>query len=218
MGAKCLSKQSLSRGFVGVIALATLLLWLSPAYGRIIVENFDNGDYNHNLFAVNTSGTPNQPTVTVVSEQLQVTISGPITGLFGAGLGMTPNLQLMSNFDIQVDFNLAAWPANNGVGAGIVSQLFDVRRVANNGQTSETYEFGIPGKGITNVTTGDMSGKLRLKRTGSTVQAFYWVPASSSWQSIGSPVTDKTLAAPTSVYIGIYAGGVYGPTAADGDV
>lgn len=81
---------------------------------------------------------------------------------------MLGDFKLMGDFDIQVDFNIdpAAWPAS-GVGAGIVSQLFDVRRVAANGpQGVDTYSFGIPGKGISNVNTGDMSGKLRLKRKG----------------------------------------------------
>jgi hypothetical protein len=211
MGHQGLTKKSITRGFFGVIFLATFLLWFSPAYGRTIVENFDNGDYNHNLFGVNTSGTPNQPTVTVVNEQLQIQISGPITGLFSGGLGMTDNLILTGNFDIQVDFNLVAWPNNNGVGAGIVSPLFDVRRVASDGQpgVNDTYFFGIPGKGITNVTTSDMSGKLRLKRTGGIVQAFYWDTGNNRWQDIvsPSPQPDATLAAPTSVYIGVYAGG-----------
>jgi hypothetical protein len=207
MGPKGSVTKRLGRGFVGVLVLATFFLGISPAYGRTVIENFDNNTYNHTLFWVNTSGTPNQPAVTVVDEHLQVTISGPITGIFAAGLQMTDNLVLAGDFDLQVDFNLVAWPLNSGVGAGIVSPLFDVRRVAADGQegVTETYFFGIPGQGITTVTTGDMSGKLRLKRTGSTVQAFYWVPAISSWQSIGDPVTDATLAAPTSAYIGIYS-------------
>jgi hypothetical protein len=173
------------------------------------VETFDNGTYNHNLFGVITSGTPNQPTVTVVNKHLEVTISGLINGLFMGGLQMLGSYRLMGDFDVQVDFNLSAWPANNGVGAGIVSPLFSVARVASNGQPGlyDTYSFGIPGKGITNVTTTDTSGKLRLKRTGSTVQAFYW--GSNDWQSIASPSPqpDASLAAPTVVYIGVSGSG-----------
>lgn len=207
MGLQGSATKRRCRGFGGVILLAIFLLGISPAYGRTVIENFDHNTYNHTLFGVNTSGTPNQPAVTVVNDHLQVTISGPITGIFAAGLGMTNNLILAGDFDIQVDFDLVAWPLNSGVGAGIVSPLFDVRRLASNGQegVTDTYFFGIPGKGITTVATGDKVGKLRLKRTGSTVQAFYWVPASSSWQSIGNPVIDATLAAPTSAYIGIYS-------------
>jgi hypothetical protein len=190
-----------------VLVLAIFILGISPAYARTVIENFDNNTYNQTLFWVNTSGTPNQPAVTVAEKHLQVTIPGPITGIFAAGLQMTDKLILAGDFDLQVDFNLVAWPLNSGVGAGIVSPLFDVRRVASNGEegVTDSYFFGIPGQKITMVPTGDMSGKLRLKRTGSTVQAFYWVPASSSWQSIGDPVTDATLAAPTSTYIGIYS-------------
>ncbi len=191
------------RAWWGLALLAIFLLGISPAYGRTILETFDNGTYDHNLFIPITSGSPNQPTVTVVDTHLEVTIPGPINGIFAGGLQML-NFKLMGDFDVQVDFNLLAWPANNGVGAGIVSPLFDVRRVANNGQTQETYALGVPGKGITNIPTSDMSGKLRMKRTGSTVQGFYW--DNNAWQPIGS-YTDATLAADTAVYIGVYGGG-----------
>jgi hypothetical protein len=207
MSPKDSAGKKLCRILIGVMLLATFLLGISPAYGRTVIENFANNTYNQNLFGINTSGTPNQPVVTIVNEHLQITISGPIDGLFAAGLGMKSNFILAGDFDMQVDFNLAAWPPNNGVGAGIISPLFDVRRLASNGApgVTDSYFFGVPGKAAINVPTGDMSGKLRLKRTGSTVQAFYWVAASSSWQSIGSPVSDPTLAAPTSGGIGIYS-------------
>lgn len=196
--------------FAWIMFLAIFLLSLSPAFGGTIYENFDNNTYNQNLFIPITSGSPNQPTVTVVDTHLEVTIPGPINGIFAGGLEML-NFQLVGDFDVQVDFNLSAWPANNGVGAGIVSPLFDVRRVANNGQTQETYALGeetyalgVPGIGITNIPTSDMFGKLRLKRIGSTVQGFYW--GNNAWQPIGS-YTDATLAADTAVYIGVYGGG-----------
>ena len=34
---------------------------------------------------------------------------------------MKSNFIFAGDFDMQVDFNLAAWPPNNGVGAGIIS-------------------------------------------------------------------------------------------------
>jgi hypothetical protein len=208
MRAQGLAKQNLSKGLVGLILLATFLLWISPAYGWSIVETFDNGDYNHTLFTF-INYYPDKITPALVSEQLQITISeyipAPLLPFMG-GLKKLSYLVEYVDFDIQVDFDLVDWPASSNVGAGIIlSGIMEIRRVSSINSPHEYYEcrrlLG-GGVAITPEVT-DTSGKLRLRRTDCTVQAFYW--QNGAWQSPpGFSVTDpNSMYEPTFLYIAL---------------
>lgn len=64
----------------------------------------------------------------------------------------------------------------------------------------QVYEGNLNGTDV-QIGTSDTSGKLRLTRTGNTMQAFYWAP--SGWQLIISR-TDQLLGA--NCQISMYAG------------
>ena len=218
MGPQNLTKQSLPRGFFGVIFLAAFLMGISPAYGRIIVENFDNGDYNHNLFGVVTSrdtesARGHRGQSEAASRDLRTHYRRDICGRAGNALKLSINGQ----FRHPSRFQPGGLARQQRDGAGIVSQLFDVRRVAANGQpgSEDTYSFGLPGKGMTNVTTTDSSGKLRLKGPAAPCKLSIGVAAPGNPSGVLLPMQ------PWRRHRGVHRRlwwRVYGPTAADRDL
>lgn len=202
-----------SRGGVGLVVilwLAVVLLTVSPSQGGgVITENFNNNQYDQELFELINFGVGS---ATVADQQLQVTIPANDGSSFAvAGLG--DKFDLVGDFDIQVDFSLPTWSSGNGVNAGIVLPNCEVVRNGipagrNGDQATDVYLFFCSGYNVTLVNTGDQSGKLRLTRTGNTITGSYWL--NNSWQAIGSH-TDAKLAAPVSGYVGAFSGG-YGPS------
>ena len=176
----------------------------------MIYEGFDDNQYQEDLFWMNTSGVGSAD---LANQELQVTIPAN-DGVAFAVAGLENRLRLAGDFDMQVDFSLPTWPAGNGVNAGIISPLCSVTRHSFHDNFSgdvDAYLAALPpGQESFWVNTTDSSGKLRLRRTGNTVEAFYWL--SGAWQSMGSN-TDPQLGAPIEVYIGACSGGgAYGPT------
>ncbi len=173
--------------FLLTAVLATCLLF-SAAQAGTIIENFDNGQFNSNLFTINIEGTG--PAVAVASKRLEITLpatSAPSSGRYGGYLGLQSTLT--GDFDAQVDFNLLTWPSV-GAAAGIMANNCEVARryyaVNDGGEIYEAWLNGVDFK----VSTSDRTGTLRLKRTGTTMQAFYLNAA--GWQLIGS-ITNPQL-------------------------
>jgi hypothetical protein len=191
------------RGFAGLVLLAVFLLSLSPAYGGTITENFIDNQFNINLWGLwkALQGT----TVQVDNNRLEVTVAG--SGYAGiAGYGFT----LVGDFDMQVDFTLLTWPPANKTQVYItatnkLSSLFQIGRgnigPFGDNPSKELYfisdAFGI--SQTANVTGPDMSGTLRLVRTGNKMEGFYW--NGSAWQSIGS-ATHANLGSKVMIFLG----------------
>ena len=100
--------------------------------------------------------------------------------------------QLVGNFDIQVDYDLTTHP-NTEFWRWSIQMVTDsaywnlARRYE---QTFNRYSFWGNSFGPYNVSTSDTSGKLRLRRSGSTLMAFYW--NGSDWAQVGSNETVDT--------------------------
>ena len=184
------------------------LLSISPLDAGTIYQNFNNNSYNTNYFFLQMSQTPGAPTAAVAGNRLEVTFPASTITLAAAGLGNLANHQLVGDYDIQVDFDLLTWPADNWVWPGIVTQLYDMVRINHNeGQgTQDAYLLfffaeQVPGQPTIGhlVTTSDNSVKMRLQRTGNTVSGYFW--HNNAWQLIGS-YTDPQYGAPIDFSIG----------------
>jgi len=164
------------------VAWLTILFTLSlfsTAQAITISENFDNGQFNSQLFSLYIAGTG--PSASVVTDHLEITLPASSvvnpSGHYGCYL---EGPLLVGDYDAQVDFNLLTWPTPNG-GAGIIANNCEVSR-RNFGV--EVYEAHFSDGTEFRVDTADTIGKLRLKKTGTTIQAFYWT--ASGWVLFGS--------------------------------
>jgi hypothetical protein len=159
-----------------------------------IVESFTNNQYNQDYFDINTIGTG--PSAAVNSERLEMNLPAiSVTNGSGSyGCMFITQFGVAGDFDVQVDFNLLTWPTLNG-SAQISANNCEVSR-RNFG--NEVYEAWLNGEEF-RVNTSDMTGTLRMKKTGTTIQAFYLGP--SGWQLFGSS-TNSQFAQATSIFIG----------------
>jgi hypothetical protein len=100
------------------------------------------------------------------------------------------------DFDAQVDFNLVAWPPQNGVSVSLMvgGTPYNVYRVSWQFPQTEAYGAFLPPVGTTLPATGT-TGTLRLTRQGDIVTAYYlsglrWVPIISGTGPTGDvPLT-----------------------------
>ena len=189
-------------GFVGLVFLVVAIMTASSVLGGTIVENFDNGQYDKQLWSKIISGQGVLGVIT--SNRLVITLpdsSGGIQYLGGLGSKFT----LTGDFDMQVDFDLLTWPADNASQVGLTINnaydfsIFRRSRGVNEGGGGEIYFTMIKGI-MAQVAASGTSGKLRMIRTGNTMQGFYWDGA--VWQLVGSG-SDPSLASPTGVTFNI---------------
>ncbi|HUF35270.1 MAG TPA: PKD domain-containing protein, partial [Gemmatimonadales bacterium] len=114
--------------------------------------------------------------------RLEITMAGSASGAV-FGNGYASRCTLAGDFDIRVDYHLLEWPAANGVrvglsagqaGRGSVGIAERVSEGRNDVATGEVYlvDLGAAPYGIRQTT--DLSGTLRLTRSGSTVAGYYW--------------------------------------------
>jgi hypothetical protein len=115
--------------------------------------------------------------------------AGPPGGWLGAHIGT--NCHLRGDFDVQVDYGLPVWPAASGVAAFMRTYYgpdIDGEGVVRDSEAwGESYGIALHGYG-TSTPTGDLSGTLRLVRTGATIAAYYW--SAAGWQLISSGAAD----------------------------
>jgi len=204
MSPKDLAK-GLSRGSLGMIFLAAFLLWFSPAHGGTISESFNNNTYDQNFWGTGTQGQG--PSTAVTSNRLEITIpanasAGGNPYPFGGQIGS--RFELVGDFDVQVDFNLFNWPSPVGVQVGIGPTLIRGMFPAGvwlmndpTGNPIQIYTGYLNGTSV-NIGTSDTSGKLRLTRTGLTMQTFYWAPG--GWQLLASR-TDPLFGATCGIFM-----------------
>jgi hypothetical protein len=117
--------------------------------------------------------------------------------LFGGGAYYTS--LLTGNFDISMEYTLNNWPSTSGVRVGLCVRLDGgpdqvgatrVGRGPTEGSPSEVYlvdNFYSTMHHFEGVTpTGDLQGKIRIKREGSTLTCFYYNTGLGSWQEFDS--------------------------------
>jgi len=194
MGSQGLAKKGLPM-VAGMMLIASFLLGHSPAYGGgTLVETFTNNTYDQNLWFIGTQGQG--PSTAVANNRLEISIpanasSGGNPWPFG-GFINSKNF-LAGDFDVQVDFSLVTWTVPAGIQMGIMpvfprgSGRFTAGVDLMSDPDFNPSQFYGDYTSVS-IPTLDTAGKLRLKRTGTTIEAFYWAP--SGWQPIGGPRTD----------------------------
>ena len=194
-----------------VVSLPIILLH-SVAAAPVVVENFAGNTFDQSLWHKVQLGTG--PTINVANDRLEIFIptnstNDPVRPIFGAAL--TSNCLLSGDFDMQVAFQLLTWPSMSGVRTGLGNSFllggvgssysltpFAVERDSFGLADSQSVPHEnylthlIDGvQGI--VQTGDLSGTLRLVRSGATATGYYlssgnWVPihtGSATIQDVG---------------------------------
>lgn len=182
--------------------------------GAVRCDDFNSGAIDSTNWIPRIVGTG--PTSSQTNRRLEVTLpagssSSASAPYFGAVYDSTCKLD--GDFDIQVDFQLLDWPPAGGVRVGILVAdataaygLFPfgaahVSRVSQGGESYRTFEEGVGIGG--DIRTSDMSGSLRLVRTGDTLRAYHADPA--GWVLIGSDAVSAQL---LRVSIGAWSSGV----------
>jgi hypothetical protein len=97
--------------------------------------------------------------------------------------------QLTGDFDVQADFSLISWPAQDGVHFGLVAGGDSAERSTNPHGTDNLYESYLSGH-VTGVQTNDTTGRLRLTRAGTTITSSYL--HDQSWVQIASTTGPST--------------------------
>jgi len=156
----------------------------------ILVDHFTGRVIDSSLWTASDVG--DGPGVAARHRRLEVTIpasSAPASGDSILGAGVVSRCAAAADFDVQVGYSLLAWPALSGVRVGL--RLISSGGLLSPGAQVERTSFGAtdyPGaprevyltfdpdqgqaQGIT--ATNDLSGKLRLVRTGDTMTGSYW--------------------------------------------
>ncbi|MBI3464477.1 MAG: cadherin-like domain-containing protein, partial [Planctomycetes bacterium] len=159
----------------------------------ILFDNFDENSKDTSSWDSFVVGFG--PTVIVTNQRLEFThlansADDSAGGVFQAAY--TSVCQLAGDFDIEVDFQLLAWPSANGVRVGLLTDGNAVERISFasgefSGQPREAYltHFADGVAGIT--ATSQLSGKLRQVRLGTTLSAYYFI--AGGWVPIHSAAT-----------------------------
>lgn len=168
----------------GLMLLFTGFLLVSPSRGGTLWDNFNDNFINPSMWAVEIWNPG--PTVAEANGRLEITIPADTVDDVFAALYL--KYIMNGDFDQQVDFDLLTWPAGNGVSIGLGSSfLFNVYRKSYSpaeGGPKEEYLISCLGGTLNNIPTTDTSGKLRLTRTGTRMEGFYW--QNNDWQLIAS--------------------------------
>lgn len=189
-------------GLAGIMLLAVTVLTVSPSQGGTITENFDNNQFNRILWYKLKVGTGSLSSV--ANNRLEDTLPVSAGGILYMG-GMGSEFTLVGDFDMQVDFELLTWPADNASQITLaINNAYDFSinrrsRGLNEGGGGEIYFTMIKGQ-MTQVAASDTAGKLRMTRTGNTMAGYYWT--GSTWQLVGSS-TDPSLGLNTIVHFNL---------------
>lgn len=156
-------------------------------------DGFDDGVIDSTQWSVadpwqNTQGS----TVEEKNGQLEMFIPGTATGgTFGEGVSTV--CQIVGDFDIQVDYKLLEWPANNGVRAaiGLYKTMERVSFATYEFNGKESYAADHVGSILVAATT-DTTGTLRLTRVGDVWSSYYkqgtdWILLNQTTQAFTDP-------------------------------
>jgi hypothetical protein len=175
-------------------------------------DNFNDNNINSSRWL--TSYIGNGSTVAETNQRLEFSIPANSFILLSNSstvvASVTSSCQLRGDFDFQVDYQLLNWPPSNGASLVVTAHREqtsekDLRTFQNVERLSlptlqrDVYATDF-GDGIHKVNaTSDMSGKLRMVRSNSTITGFYyssgyWVPIHSARENTSADVTIKLVA------------------------
>src|SRR2546425_3262979 len=160
----------------------------APAGSSVLADNFNSSSINSTVWTVKLTGTG--PSLTAVNGRIEVTlpstsVNDPNLQVFGDGLATV--CPLGGDFDIQADFSLLVWPLSSGVRVGVLIQDSRGGAVERIGW-GPTEALSLPREaylthfadGVNGVAqTTDLTGTLRLVRTGGTFTGYYL--SAGSW-------------------------------------
>jgi len=168
------------------LALGVMLVLVAPSGAQVLLEDFDDNSIDDAWWSVDLYGSG--PQLAEVNQQLEIALPGTSSGAdFGARL--VSEFVLRGDFDLQVDFRLLDWPFSNGVrlALAIVGE-YGLERTSFGSQADypswprEVYltDFADGVHGIT--ATEDVTGTLRLVRTGATQTGYH--ASAGQWVAI----------------------------------
>jgi DNA-binding beta-propeller fold protein YncE len=166
---------------------------LSFSSGLSMDDAFNGTAINTALWNVVIS-PPGVGTITETNHRLEMvhTTAGVVSYQ-----GLQSHCKVGGDFDVQVGFTLLNWPAQNfhtvRLGAMDLPQgPVGIDGIYRNSYQNENYQMRAIGGVVAEVTTTDSSGKIRLTRTGSTVQGYYWDGANFTLMGTSPTTTDDT--------------------------
>lgn len=174
---------------VGVVLTALALLSPARADTPVNVDNFDNG-YDRGLWMPYSEGTG--VTLAEQNGRIEISFDPDASGsTFSAGLKTCPT---SDTIDVQVDYQLLDWPANSGVRVVLGDSAGAVERVgfgASNDFPQSPREVYLADFGsVLGITaTNDLSGKLKIEKSGGTAKGSYYDAGPDTWVTIASGTT-----------------------------
>lgn len=128
-----------------------------------------------------------QVEVRETGQRLELTFPASTSGPISQN-GVITRCMFVGDFDVQVDYELVDWPAQNGVRIGLVAGSGDVVARHSSGvqdaTTGEMYHTNFNRIVGGRTGTTDAAGKLRMTRSGATLTGYYW--EGSDWVLLSS--------------------------------
>jgi hypothetical protein len=206
------SARSLHRGLGLVAVLAALLAASIPAeadgdHQGSLAINQNNVDRGHWQIGVVGNG----PSFQIANGGAVITIPAGSTPSADQGfinVGMASGCVVRGDYDVQVDYTLEEWPANNGVQVLLGdAPPVNSHSIARGQFPDESYLSFFAPDTVAGAATTDLSSSMRLVRSGATITSLFlsngvWVPLLSGATQTGdtpfqvialsfAPVTDE---------------------------
>jgi hypothetical protein len=187
--------------YASALALA-MLFQIPQARALTFSDNFNSNVIDPAWWTVGADGGS---TITAANGRVELT-----QGASGSA-GLAFVLPIVGDFTATIDYTLLNWPTNNLERLGLVAyagpnQQLAIERVSDvnydPAHIGETYLTDFTGQGILGTTTTDVSGTLRLERTGNSVEGSYW--NGSGWSVIGTYSVANEANVSRSIGIGIW--------------
>jgi len=158
-----------------MLALATISMSVT---GQTITDDFSGDALNTSVWGWYIKGTG---AVQQTGGRVVVTIA-PTTGVSSAGIGLV--IQPAGDFDAQVDFTILTWPS---VKPSVLGIQINFDPMGSCYEVARAYDAYISNFQVFNpgVPTSDVSGRLRLTRTGATFSAYY-LDSARGWRLLRS--------------------------------
>jgi hypothetical protein len=176
-------------------------------------DNFNDNNINSSRWLTSYTGN-GSAAVAETNQRLEILIPAnsfiSLSNSSAVIAGITSTCQFRGDFDFQVDYQLLNWPSSNGVSLVLTASreptaekhlksFQNTERLSLPDLPRDVYATDFD-DGLHKVNaTSDMSGKLRMVRSNSTITGFYyssgsWVPIHSSGENSNADVNLKLVA------------------------
>lgn len=181
-----------------ILGVVVTTCTVTPAGAQVFVDDFNDNSIAAENWEVVSYGSGAE--IAEQNQQLEFFMPASASG-YEFGTRLVSLFQLRGDFDIRVDFRLLQWPRYNGVriAVAMTDNLYDNYGMERSSLSAieplgaqEVYiaDFGP----FVLVQTEDMTGTLRLVRSGSTQTGYFlqdgqWIPVQTDW----APTRDITI-------------------------